>query len=233
MIAGALVVIIWGTAVIGSLAIWFFGARAYAGSAPQQNVETKLLSGVVQICAITSAIALIYADWPSSQRFPEAIFWAVVWLTIWPVASPLYALYICIAYPLLIAPAIVAALLASLAALHVGSVRRKRISRCWPFAFVGVFAAGFILAGEYEFRTQIQNRAASLGADCVDALPFWGALRNAGDSRRLHAAARKAGAIYAWSFSKGDFYPLPEEIASYLRPPHGSVGTFPSCLLKM
>lgn len=230
MIGASLVAIIWGTAVIGSLAVWFFGLRACAASARQPSGESDLLCGAFQIVAITSAMALVfvYVDLLSSQRFPEAILWALILLTTWPAVAPLYALYICITYPLLFAPALVATLSAALAGLCIGATKPNRLARCWPLAVIGVFAAVFIVAGEYQFRRQLQHQGEVLRADCMDALPFWGALHNAGDSRQLHAAAR----TYAWSFARGHFYPLPVDVASYVRPPLGVVGNFPSCLLK-
>lgn len=229
MIGALLVAIIWGAAVVGSLSFWFFGVRACAASTRQQNGGSELLCGALKIVAITSVMALVYVDWPSSQRFPDAILWALFWLTIWPAAGPLSALYICIAYPLLFAPAMVAALSAAFVGLCIGTAKSQRLARCWPFAVIGVFAAVFLLAGEHQLRTRLLYQAEVLRADCMSALPFWGALQNAGSSRQLHAEARKAGKRYAWSFSSADFYPVPVDVASYVRPPVGAVRTFPSC----
>ena len=130
MIGALLVAIIWGAAVVGSLSFWFFGVRACAASTRQQNGGSELLCGALKIVAITSVMALVYVDWPSSQRFPDAILWALFWLTIWPAAGPLSALYICIAYPLLFAPAMVAALSAAFVGLCIGTAKSQRLARC-------------------------------------------------------------------------------------------------------
>lgn len=234
MIGASLVAISLGTAVIGSLAVWFFGVRACAASARPKSSESELLCGVLQIVAITSAMALVfvYVDQPSFQRFPEAALPALGLLTTWPAVAPLYALYICIGYPLLFAPAMIGALFAAFAGLCIGTAKSPRLARCWPFAVIGVFAAVFLLAGEYQFRRHLQHQGEVLRVDCMDALPFWRALLNNGSSRQLHAEARKAGKRYAWSFSRADFYPIPVDVGSYVRPPLGAVGTLPSCLPK-
>ncbi len=103
----------------------------------------------------------------------------------------------------------------------------------WPTVAVLTFFAMFMVTGEWQLRSRLVKAGAELNPECMDAASFLQSIKNGtwGNGFSLHAAARKAGKLYAWSYRKNSFYVVPESAVGNVRVSNSSWFSlpYPSC----
>jgi hypothetical protein len=199
----------------------------------QSATEFRRTSFCVAAAALQFMIASLALAVLILARSPEpqtVLLAAICWPMLIPIA-PLYLEYVNLAQfgpPLVVG---VAATL-SIAGLY-WTTMRGRLRNLWPTIAASAFFVGFVPTAEWQFHSELVRAAAALKPECMDARSFLQSIKNSqsGAGFDLHAAAEKAGKLYAWSFHKNDFYVVPEKAIGNVRVLNSSWFSlpYPSC----
>lgn len=81
--------------------------------------------------------------------------------------------------------------------------------------FNSTFLASFIGLNEYIKNKKIQELLSQSGAECAVINSFIGSAFRLGNQPAFipHAAYRKGGRVYVWSYRQNDFFPIPDTIS--------------------
>lgn len=184
--------------------------------------KTAVADAILQFLVVSY---LLHAIFLSRASLPAFLLGALFW----PVFAPGALLW---AYSTYFAFLGVPLLVSALAAIVAGFLHYRFLGRArnfWPTTSVIVGFLSFLVAGEFQFHSRLENAAASLPPVCVTSDSFLNSMRHAGADFQfhLHAEAIKAGDLYAWSFRENDFYKVPDSARGNVRTHPGSWFSLP------
>lgn len=182
---------------------------AVSARPPSFYVATSALQFLIASLALA-----VFLFAPTSEA--TVLLLAICWPMFGPIAM-LHLGYVNVAqFGIPFVVGVIAALL--IAGLY-RTIMRGWLRNLWPTIVISAFLLGAVPAAEWQFHSELVRAAAALKPACMDASSFIQSMRNSqsGAGFYLHAAAKKDGKLYAWSFHKNDFYVVPKNAIGNVR----------------